>query len=167
MSKFKNIFSLSKQFSNYYEYHKNPINQFIHFIFVPSIVFGVKILFTLKDHPIFNKIPNSNKLSYFNRVIKNKWLFYPNSSIISTHSIMLLLLNFRFWNRGMIFNNNFNQMVLFFQFFSFFLIANYISILPYVKNNFTFVCILIQVISWVKFIIILGISIYRTRYSSF
>ncbi|KAL9655977.1 hypothetical protein ABK040_007598 [Willaertia magna] len=38
------FFSISKQFSNYYHYHQLPINQFIHFIFVPFIAFSLIML---------------------------------------------------------------------------------------------------------------------------
>jgi len=124
------MFSISKQFSNYYEYHKNPINQFIHFIFVPSIVFGI-ILFLTK-FPIHSNVPILTELS------KTYSSFTPT---VALYLLFPLCCYYLILDFGI-------GMVLFFQFFSFFLISNYISFLPYVKNNFTFVCIVIQVISW-------------------
>eukprot|EP01027_Heterolobosea_sp_BB2_P004156 GEZU01006315.1.p1 GENE.GEZU01006315.1~~GEZU01006315.1.p1 ORF type:complete len:209 (-),score=70.11 GEZU01006315.1:108-695(-) len=37
------VFSVSDQFVNYGEYHRNPVNKLIHFIFVPLIVFSLLI----------------------------------------------------------------------------------------------------------------------------
>ena len=34
------IFSVSDQFTNYFEYHQNPVNQLIHFVFVPVLTFS-------------------------------------------------------------------------------------------------------------------------------
>lgn len=38
------VFNLADQFINYYEYHKNPLNQLIHFVFVPVLTFGIIML---------------------------------------------------------------------------------------------------------------------------
>ena len=40
------VFNLADQFLNYYEYHTNPVNQIIHFVFVPVLTFSFTMLLT-------------------------------------------------------------------------------------------------------------------------
>jgi uncharacterized membrane protein YGL010W len=39
------VFNLADQFMNYFEYHRNPVNQLIHFVFVPVLTFSFTMLF--------------------------------------------------------------------------------------------------------------------------
>jgi uncharacterized membrane protein YGL010W len=46
------VFSVADQFANYYEYHQNKINQIIHFIFVPVLLFSALMFLSLVNVPI-------------------------------------------------------------------------------------------------------------------
>jgi uncharacterized membrane protein YGL010W len=76
------VFSLSDQFSNYYEYHKNPINQALHFVGVPSIVFGVFLMLT--------KLPMT--IPYISEMAKSHPILAPHVGFI----IMVALLSYYF-----------------------------------------------------------------------
>jgi uncharacterized membrane protein YGL010W len=60
------VFSVADQFTNYYEYHQNKINQAIHFVFVPVLLFSFIMLFASVPLPIFS---SSNVL--INQLVNN------------------------------------------------------------------------------------------------
>jgi len=97
---------------------------------VPSIVFG--IILYLTKYPLQLNVPILTELSKTNVMFTPTIALYFLIPLCCYYIILDFIIG----------------LVLFFQFFSFFLIANYVSTLPYVRNNFAFVCILIQIISW-------------------
>eukprot|EP01080_Neovahlkampfia_damariscottae_P008746 gene8746-694_t len=122
------VFSLADQFCNYYEYHKNPINQLIHFIFVPTLVFGFLLIFT--------KIPMT--IPFVTEFLKP----YP---LIATNFGFVLMVCLVFYYLAL---NLQIGIIMNIEMFVFFLGANYLEQHVISAENFWYVCIAIQVVGW-------------------
>lgn len=59
------IFSISDQFTNYYEYHQNKVNQIIHFIFVPVLTFSVIMVFFSVKLPFLQPVIDALPFKFF------------------------------------------------------------------------------------------------------
>ena len=121
------VFNLADQFINYYEYHTDPINQIIHFIFVPMLTFGFVM--------ILAAVPVQWPLLSI--------LFSPETKVVMNLAFILLLVLVAYY----LMLDRVTGSILALEFVSFLFLACHLrSVLS--SDQYFVVAVLVQVVGW-------------------
>jgi uncharacterized membrane protein YGL010W len=138
-------FHLIEEASTYGSYHKHPMNRFIHFVFVPVIVFAFTLWFSL--------IPGSLvKVSFLNNYIHLK----PEVFSLNITIFLIVIVCLYYCTLDIL-----SGILLFFIFFLFEIISNYIHLLYGDKETFLLGFVL-QIVGW-SIQVIIGHEYFERR----